>query len=600
MMKLTDWMDPKGLCVGIILKDKEGIIDILAALQQKCGNTDQGRRLKQDVYYREEEAPSAIGAGVAICQVRSDAVKRPLITAVTVPGGVDLDAPDGEKSRLIFLAALPPEQESDPFSRLTVLLMNEDLREQLIVAADEQTFLQLLRLAEQGCYGTPAAAAEEAPLILAVLREEDASTEAAAHLQLAAGRLGMLLKTERCSGENSIEFTEEDIREAKGVLLMGDGLLSNRFDGKPVLEFSVSDGIHRPEHLLKSVLHAPVFRKKIVRRPPKARLSDWYYRSNVPLLPLLLLTGGTLLFIGQICGLFVSAQRVGEALTGIGERTLLLLLPRISGMLGFRYARWPGLAVGLIGGVLLESFCGGVWAALLGGAATGFLMRWLERRISRFPVGLRWTEWFAPVVGVGVVGCLAFLMGLVADWVQKGFLQLASVLGPRWQGFLFSAAAGLDPAGPLNRAALSVSDAPQLTAALAAGGLALALGLSSFSFLRRRALDPIHRANGWAALPSGLCGSIGSYIVFYAGDPFRIFLAGAAGSGAAGLLSASLGCEADRQGIFALLSCNRIGYFLLSVLCGAALCCALLWLLRSHVNSTEDGAHEGKKEEDIF
>ena len=62
-MKLTDWMDEKGLCVGVTLKEKEGVIDILAALQQKCGNTERSKQLRREMFYREEEAPFAIGAG---------------------------------------------------------------------------------------------------------------------------------------------------------------------------------------------------------------------------------------------------------------------------------------------------------------------------------------------------------------------------------------------------------------------------------------------------------------------------------------------------------------------------------------------------------
>lgn len=85
-MKLTELMDLKGICVGISLKEKDGVIDILAALQQKCGNIEQSKILKQDIFYREEQGSTAIGAGVAIPHVRSSAVKHAGITAVTGSG----------------------------------------------------------------------------------------------------------------------------------------------------------------------------------------------------------------------------------------------------------------------------------------------------------------------------------------------------------------------------------------------------------------------------------------------------------------------------------------------------------------------------------
>ncbi len=576
-MKLTDWMDEKGLCVGVTLKEKEGVVDILAALQQKCGNTERSKQLRQEMYYREEEVPYAIGAGVAVCYLKTATVKKPLITAVTVPAGIDLHAPDGENSRLVFLAAVPCAEKCDPTPKLTVLLMNENLREQLMDAADEHTFMELMRLAEEGEYPAACSFDEKTALVLAVVDEEtESATEAAAQLQLAAGRMGMLLKIERVG--NPI-FSDEDLREAEGVLLIGNEQERDRFDGKPVLEISVSDGIYRPEHLLRSVCQAPVFHKKIKLKVRKKGLEDWYYCSNVPLLPLILFAGGLLMLAGELCLYFNIANSVADALRWVGERSLLLLVPRVCGMLGFRYARWPGLAVGLIGGGVIEVLCGGAWAALLGGAVTVLVMQSLERGINYLPAKLHWLEWVSPVVGVAAVTGLAFLLKIGADWIQKGFLWLSGVGDLRLKGLLFGLGLGLDPGGPLDRAALSTAVEPGLKAALAAGGLALAVGLTVFSVLCRKRLDKVHCASGWTAFPAGLCGVGKSYLVFLAGDPFRTSASAACGSGAAGLLAASLGCMTEKTGLAGALSCTHPFRFWIAVLCGASLCCALLFVL---------------------
>lgn len=265
-MKLTEQMELKGICVGVTLKEKDGVIDILAALQQKCGNTEQPKQLKREIYYREEEASSAMGAGVAICNLKSSVVRRALITAITAPAGVDLDAPDGEAGKLIFLVVTPPDFSGDPATRLSVLLMNENLREQLIHAADEQTFLQLLKLAEEGEYA--AAPQRETPLLLVVLdgRTEGAA-DAAAALQVAAGRTGRLLKIEVHGTEEEVQpFSQEELQLAEGVILIGAGLGSERFNGKAILAASVTDGIHRPEHLLQEVKQAPIYYKPRVRK----------------------------------------------------------------------------------------------------------------------------------------------------------------------------------------------------------------------------------------------------------------------------------------------------------------------------------------------
>ncbi|MBQ8893330.1 MAG: PTS sugar transporter subunit IIA [Clostridia bacterium] len=283
-MKISHQMELRGLCVGVTLKDREGIFDILAALQQKCGNTTEGKRLKKEVHERERQVPSAIAAGVAICAVNSSAVKKTLITAVTVPGGVDLDASDGEKSKLIFLVAAPPEAEGDAASRLAVLLMNENLREQLIHAADEEAFLQLLALAEKGEYA--AVPREEPALILAVFDREG---EGASALQLAAGRMGKLLR----SGQL---FSPEELHEAAGILLIGEGHSLEPFEGKRVLTASHSDSIYRPEYLLRMVEQAPIYHRCVDHQGFWKR----FFRFRVPLLYPLLLAGCVLLLLAYL------------------------------------------------------------------------------------------------------------------------------------------------------------------------------------------------------------------------------------------------------------------------------------------------------------
>lgn len=510
-MKLTDWMEVQGLCVGVTLRDRDGVIDILAALQQKCGNTTAAKQLKQEIYYREEEAPSALGAGVAICRVRTTVVHRPLITAATVPAGADLDAPDGEKSKLIFLIALPPEEPEEPASRLRVLLMNENLREQLIQAADEQTFLQLLKLAEEGEYA--AEPREDPNLILAVLAGEQA--EAVAGLQLAAGRMGKLLKTEMQGNH----FTEEELQEAKGVLLIGPGLDRDRFSGKPLLEATLSDCLHRPEHLLREAENAPVYHRPTVARAAKKQLRDWLYRSRVPLVPMLLLAGGLFLLLSRGCGYWNIP--LSQPLQTMGEGTLFFVLPLISGMIAFRHARWPGMAVGLAGGLLLAYWCGGVWAALLGGFLAGFLMQ----AAARLP-GRVWS-WIAPFFGITVLGGVAYLLRWIIAMLIPHVHRITLALPLRLQGTLSGMLFALDPGGPLRNAFSATFTSP--------AGLSLALGLTAYALLH----CDLHSPNGWAALPAALGGYPAGYAAYLAGDPLRLCLSTAVGGGLAGFLAAS-------------------------------------------------------------
>lgn len=589
-MKLTDLMDINGLCVGVTSKEKDGVIDILAALQQKCGNTQNSKLLKRDIYCREEEVSSVVGAGVAICHLHSSVVKKTLITAITVPDGVDFDAPDGEKSKLVFLVALPPEAE-DPASRLTVFLMNEDLREQLMAAADEETFLKFMHLAEEGEYGPAPESGGELPLILAVFdASADRAAEAAAQLQQSAGKVGKLLKIEMHGTENTILFNKEELQEAEGVILVGYGLQSDRFDGKPLLQALLSDCIYRPEHLLNTVERSAVYHKPILQKNKETWRFSCFFRARVPLLPLLILAGGILLLIGHFLSYMQVSPHLVNAFYFMGEGALLPVLPLISGTVAFRYARWQGMAVGIVGGVLLAKACGGAWVALLGGTAAGIFMRAFKKYGCRKKQLNNLCNWVAPILGIGVLGGIAYGINWLTALTESLLLWFKELVPNQLlQGAVLGGLLAADPAGPLSRAAQTAGEG---SAAINAAGLALALGVTAFVLICYKKTDPVHRANGWVALPAALSGTLGGYAAFVAGDPLRVFFPLALGGGVAGLLAVYFNCSATQNGILYMLNNSKGWLMLLSVVVGGIICFGLLiWSFCTKENCI----HEVKK-----
>lgn len=264
-MNLTQYMKINGICIGLELKDKNALTDVLSALHQRAGATTRYKTLRGQLMEQEGALTSAIGAGVAIAQVRSSAVKTPSVTMVTLVQGVDYDAPDEIPVRLAFFAAIPLEAEVDLGARLSVLLLDENLREQLMAAADEETALEMLCLAEAGKYGGNRE--EETPLVLAALdAANEEAPQAAAVLQKTAGRQGILLRVEFFEKKDQKEhFTAEELQEAKGVLLMGS-INPDLFDGKPLLRAGITDGIYRPEHLLNHATKAPVYHRSFSKK----------------------------------------------------------------------------------------------------------------------------------------------------------------------------------------------------------------------------------------------------------------------------------------------------------------------------------------------
>ncbi len=258
-MNINDYLSIDSICVGLAAIEKNRIHELLTALLQKDGATSRYRTLGKEV--EEKGTLPVIGGGVAILQIRSAFMKRSAISAITLKRGIFFDGEDGTPTRLFFLVALSETEQEELASGLSVILLNEDLRDQLIDAANEETFLKLLQMAREGIYGKEQK--KESLLVLALLDiKNEHAVEAAAVLQQKAASLGMVLRVAYYEkGDPASLFDLQDLQEASGVLLMC-GVCPDCFDGKPVLRAGVTDGIYRPEHLLNTVAKAPVFHKR--------------------------------------------------------------------------------------------------------------------------------------------------------------------------------------------------------------------------------------------------------------------------------------------------------------------------------------------------
>lgn len=83
---------------------------------------------------------------------------------------------------------------------------------------------------------------------------------AAENLQKTADKLGVQMKVETQGGigvEN--ELTEQDIREADGIIIAADRVVNkDRFVGKKLLVVGVQDGIRKPGELIEKVISGNV------------------------------------------------------------------------------------------------------------------------------------------------------------------------------------------------------------------------------------------------------------------------------------------------------------------------------------------------------
>ena len=271
-MKITDLLKQQGIKVGAKVSSQMDAIDQLVALQDASGNISDKAGYKKGILAREEEFSTAVGDGIAIPHAKVAAVKQPGLAAMTVPGGVDWNAPDGAPVDLIFMIAAPDGEANthlEMLANLSAMLMHEEFANALRAAKTPQEFLKVIDDAEAARDAESAAkAAEQAaaassgnyPKILAITACPTGIAHtymAAENLEKKAAEMGFVLKaeTQGSAGAKNI-LTAEEIANCEGIIIAADKNVDRaRFAGKQVYSTNVSAGINEPEKLINIILN---------------------------------------------------------------------------------------------------------------------------------------------------------------------------------------------------------------------------------------------------------------------------------------------------------------------------------------------------------
>ena len=260
-MRIIDLLKPEAIRLNQPVADKAEAIEQLIGLHAAVGNIHDEEVFRQDILKREELGSTAVGEGVAIPHAKSAAVSTPGLAAMTVPNGVDYGAPDGKPSDILFMIAAPMDGDLhlEVLSRLMTLLMDENLRMNLRTAKTPAEFLAAVDKMEIERFDEPKPEPKrEGYRVLAVTACPTgiAHTYMAAEALEKAGReMGYPLKAETngSAGAKNV-LTPEEIAACDGIIVAADKSVEmGRFDGKPVLSVSVSDGINKPKELIEQI-----------------------------------------------------------------------------------------------------------------------------------------------------------------------------------------------------------------------------------------------------------------------------------------------------------------------------------------------------------
>ena len=643
-MRIVDLLKPEAIRLHQTLADKSEAIERLIDLHASVGNVRDKEVFRAEILKREELGSTAVGDGIAIPHAKSETVAAPGLAAMTVPSGVDYGAPDGKPSDILFMIAAPLDGDLhlEVLSRLMTLLMDEGLRAKLKAAKTPEEFLAAIDDMERERFDEPKAEEkQDGYRVLAVTACPTGIAHtymAAEALEKAGKAMGYPLKAETngSAGAKNV-LTADEIAACDGIIIAADKSVEiSRFDGKPVLSVSVSDGINKPEELIEKIRSGavPVYHhtgaKVAVASGQKESFGRQIYKhlmNGVSHMLPFVVAGGIFIALAFLIdtamgvdpqaagGAFGTVTPVAAWFKNIGNFAFNLMIPVLAGFIAMSIADRPGFLVGMVGGILAtngatfsdpaaaNTIPSGFLGALLASFAAGYLMRGLERLCDRLPRSLEGIKpvLIYPLAGLGIVAVMMCavnpFMGMINSAMNDGLMWLSARHLDVLLGAIVAGMMAIDMGGPFNKAAYvfgstvmlgqaaSMADpnvAYQIMAAVMIGGMVppIAIALSTTFFKNRWTAE--ERKNGAVNYIMGLSFITEGAIPYAASYPLAVIPSCIVGSAVAGALSVVFKCTlmAPHGGIFVFAVVGNWYWYLLALAVGSVVSMLMLALLK--------------------
>ena len=658
-MRITELLKKESIELGVKVADKNAAIDKLISLMDAGGRLNSIQGYKEGILAREALGSTAIGEGIAIPHAKVDAVKEPGLAAMVVPEGVDYEAFDGSLANLIFMIAAPAAGDDvhlQALSRLSTLLMNPGFKESLIGAKDADEFLDIIDKAENERFGE-----EEKKTQAAKNGAEDKKTEkkeadqsdqnasavnahyrvlavtacptgiahtymAAENLENTGKKLGISLKAETDgSGGAQNVLTKEEIAAAEAIIVAADkNVEMARFDGKPVIMVPVADGIHKAEALINQAVSGtvPVYHYSgdvsgAASEGESDSIGRQIYKhlmNGVSHMLPFVIGGGILIALAFLLDDYsIDPSNFGKNtplaayLKTIGEQAFGMMLPILAGFIAMSIADRPGLAVGLVAGLIAKmgsTFANpaggdvnaGFLGALFAGFAGGYIVLGLKKLFSKLPKSLEGIKpvLLYPVIGIFLAAVVTTFINPYMGMINDGLTHFLNGMGGTSRvvlGMILGGMMSIDMGGPFNKAAYVFGTAQlaegnfEVMAAVMAGGMVPPIAIALCTTFFKKKFTEKERQSGVVNYVMGLSFITEGAIPFAAQDPLRVIPSCLIGSAIAGGLSMAFGCtlRAPHGGLFVLPTIGNPVMYLAAVVIGAVVGCLILGILKKNV-----------------
>lgn len=379
---------------------------------------------------------------------------------------------------------------------------------------------------------------------------------AAENLENAGKEMGYDVKVET-HGSIGVEnrLSASDIAQADGVIIAADTKIDkSRFNGKPLIECGVQEGIHHPKDLIQKIADGRAERYQSMEVSEESAqagedsLGQKIYRSlmkGVSYMVPFVVTGGLLIAVSLSLGghptpegLKVPEGTMWSTMLTLGGAAMGLMVPILSAFIAESIADRPGLVPGFIGGMLAAN--GSLYgstanAGFIGGIITGFLAGFIALAIKKVKVP-KALQSIMPIIVIPILTTL--IVGFLFIYVIGGpvawlFTSLTHFLAGMQGGsqvilaMILGAMIAFDMGGPFNKVAFLfgsglIADGNYSVMGPIAVAICippLALGVASL--LLKNRYTKAEREAGKASLAMGLFGITEGAIPFASTDPLR-------------------------------------------------------------------------------
>ena len=297
-------------------------------------------------------------------------------------------------------------------------------------------------------------------------------------LKEAAEKLGAEMKVET-NGAVGVEneLTAEDIAECDGIIVACDKNVDmDRFNGKPVIEVPVADGISKAEELVQKMLNGNVAVRggqvkaegtETKAEEGKDSIGHQIYKhlmNGVSHMLPFVVAGGVLTAISFLWGIYSfdpSSDQynvIAATIKTVGGTSMGMMVPVLAAFIAQSIGDRPGMIAGFVGGMIANNTGSGFIGAIIAGFVAGYFCKFVVNALKGLPrqfEGLK-SIFFIPIITVAVVGILMQVTAGPVSGINKGMMDFLAGLqnsSPIILGLAVGCMSAFDMGGPVNKAA---------------------------------------------------------------------------------------------------------------------------------------------------